>query len=98
MACAVKAETDLKRAQETVAGPDFQQRIFTGRVLSLTEEFLSIRIVRANLNTGLDDMTPLVSRMNDDVKKPLSSVSTEVSEDVRVHGRGHQPEISRSLR
>lgn len=44
----------------------------------MTEELSSVRVERANLRADLDEMTTIVQRMKENVRKPLSTVSREV--------------------
>lgn len=91
---AVKIKSNLKKHQETIAVSAFCKSALAKKVSSMTDELSPVCVDRTDLRADQDEMTTLVRRMNEDVKKSLSTVSTEAQktyEDVVVaFKRKHQ--------
>lgn len=63
---AVETERGLLKAQKTVGVLNSHQKTLRDYVSFMNEDLLSVRVERANLHVGLDEMTALVQRMMDD--------------------------------
>lgn len=74
---AVEIERDLRKAQETFAVSGSHEKVSEEKRLPLTEELSSVCVDHANLCADFDGMSALEERIEEDVGKSLSSVSTE---------------------
>lgn len=83
---AIETASSLKRASETSAVSGSLEKMLTETVSSLTEEFSSVHVERANFGVELDERTTLVQRRKEDVGKlPTVSSKTQKIYDDTVH-------------